>query len=247
MSVSKTSNLTAFHHIDDDQRRVLVEVAALAHGPESLWLYESFDVINRTFFDGRVPFPVIQWNLTPYGHCVGQCRVKMNHIPVITIHPILLNDPRHGEGSTIGTFIHEIIHVAQRFAEYQGTKGDTSHNSTSWVSEVNRLSPAFGIPAFHRRFVVSGGKRRPAINEPTASAQMPDDFSQKALGRWPHASLEVIGRNPDTTIVEMMERYGIPRLKDATCNYKLLIEKSINDGRNRTVNTKPTSRRQEAT
>jgi hypothetical protein len=76
---------------------------------------------------------------------------------------------------------------------------------------------------------------------------MPDDFSQKALARWPHASLEVIGRNPDTTIVEMMERYGIPRLKDATWNYKLLIEKSISDGRNRTVNTKPTSRGQEAT
>src|SRR5215469_2623821 len=56
------------------------------------WAYRAFDAINSSFFDGRLPRPLIQWALTAHGRCLGMTAIKPDELsrPVITLHPSIM-------------------------------------------------------------------------------------------------------------------------------------------------------------
>jgi hypothetical protein len=129
------------------------------------WAYRAFDAINSTFFDGRLPRPLIQWALTPHGHCLGLTRAKFNepYGPIITLHPSIMA-PNAGQDETgpwdvdwqwfgplyaFDVLIHESIHVAQHAIHGPDDWRESSHNCPSWIAEVNRLAPMLGLEGVH--------------------------------------------------------------------------------------------------
>ena len=123
------------------------------HGKKGLWAYDVFDEINAKYFGGLLPTPMIQWALTPHGHCLGL--THSGGPPLVTLHPSIMNpsgeNPWGITHSWLGpryawdVLIHELIHVSQRYLHDGGT-GPTSHNNTVWVGELNRLIPLLGFP-----------------------------------------------------------------------------------------------------
>jgi hypothetical protein len=128
------------------------------------WAYRTFDMINTTFFDNKLPRPLIQWAITSYGKCLGFTSMWLGapERPIITMHPSLLSpyrDPRkmpaHGPWGfdwdwfgprfALDTLLHEAIHVAQGTIHREMPKGESSHNCKSWIYEVNRLAPLLGM------------------------------------------------------------------------------------------------------
>jgi hypothetical protein len=117
------------------------------------WAYHAFDAINAAFFAGRLPRPLIQWALTPHGHCLGL--TAMRDPPIITLHPSIMEprgdawgiDPAwFGVAYAFDVLLHESIHVAQHalYGPAENT-GQSSHNCPSWIAEVNRIAPLLGL------------------------------------------------------------------------------------------------------
>jgi hypothetical protein len=61
---------------------LIADYYAPRHGQ---WACRAFDAINTTFFDGRLPRPLIVWALTAYGRCLGL--TKLTERPTIVLHP----------------------------------------------------------------------------------------------------------------------------------------------------------------
>jgi hypothetical protein len=133
-------------------------IADYYHPRFGRWAYRAFDAVNTTFFEGRLPRPLIQWGLTPHGHCLGLTAIRDR--PIITLHPSIM-EPR-GDRSPWGVkthwlgpvfafdvLLHESIHVAQAALYGPESKGETSHNCPSWIAEVNRLAPLLGLHDVH--------------------------------------------------------------------------------------------------
>jgi hypothetical protein len=142
-------------------------VADYYHPRYGRWAYAAFAAVNAAFFDGRLPQPLIQWAITPYGACLGRTGHRGHgDRAIITLHPSIvrpvaswLRDDREpawgldpdwfGPLYALDVLIHEAIHVAQ-FSLYgdggwKWRPGRSSHNCESWIAEVNRLAPLWGM------------------------------------------------------------------------------------------------------
>jgi hypothetical protein len=127
------------------------------------WACRAFDAINATFFDDQLPRPLIQWALTPHGHCLGLTLARER--PIVTLHPAIMEpveaspwgvDPRWlGPAYAFDLLLHESIHVAQGTLHREMKRGQSSHNCESWILEVNRLAPLLGMEG------VEAGLNRP--------------------------------------------------------------------------------------
>jgi hypothetical protein len=121
------------------------------------WACRAFDAINATFFDGKLPRPLIVWALTAYGGCLGL--THMLERPTIVLHPSLMKPSETGDGHPWGmsekhigvllafdVLLHESIHVAQRSIHHDLREDrQSSHNRESWIVEVNRIAPLLGM------------------------------------------------------------------------------------------------------
>jgi hypothetical protein len=130
-------------------------VVAGAHdGDYGVWSYQAFDYVNATFFGGALPTPLILWELTPWGGCLGLTRPSTP--PLVRLHPGLLGGageeppwgiPREllGFAYVLGVLLHECIHVrVDSLGGWRG-QGPTSHNNARWIAEVNRIAPLLGL------------------------------------------------------------------------------------------------------
>lgn len=127
------------------------------------WAYRAFDAINATFFEGRLPRPLIQWAITGYSRCLGKTAARDR--PIITLHPSIMEPATGGpwgvDARWLGplhafdVLLHESTHVAQRALHGGMPRGETSHNCPSWILEVNRLAPLLGMEG------VRAGLKRP--------------------------------------------------------------------------------------
>jgi hypothetical protein len=130
-------------------------VAAQKDGPAGRWAYQAFDYINRTYFDGGLPTPLILWTITEYGACLGLTRPSTPAF--IRLHPALLGARRTanpwgvpaahlGVRLAFDVLLHECIHAAidARWGGWAG-RGPTSHNNELWIAEVNRIAPLLGL------------------------------------------------------------------------------------------------------
>jgi hypothetical protein len=137
-------------------------IAKNYYGVKGRWAYDAFEFVNATCFAGELPWPKIDWEITPHGKCLGATRVRGE--PVIALHPTLLGAmPREQTGrrdefpweispDLLGTcfafdvLLHECMHVSveYRLGGWQG-QGSNSHNNDVWVAEVNRIAPLIGL------------------------------------------------------------------------------------------------------
>jgi hypothetical protein len=146
------------------------------HGGLGEFAYCAFDYINATFFAGRLPEPLILWDITDYGACLGWTRSASDGPPIIKLHPSTVypaDSKRLPWGMPRGfigfryayhVLIHESIHAAVNYLHggYENIPGRkkawTSHNNPLWVSEVNRISILMGLPA---NYVMKRNRRVP--------------------------------------------------------------------------------------
>ena len=132
-------------------------VAKQIHGHKGTWAYETFEFINDTYFDGRLPWPHIVWGLTAHGSCVAWASTASDKSrpPIITLHPSLLRasekkNPWGIPGNWLGpllafdTLLHECIHVHVDY-NLGGHNGRSSHDCPRWVRQVNRIAPPLGF------------------------------------------------------------------------------------------------------
>src|SRR5262249_21231745 len=92
--------------------------------------YAAFEYINVTFFDGRLPEPLILWDITNWGKCLGWTRSPTDGPPIIKLHPSIVapSDGKHRlRGSTpwnikhpgrcyaYHVLLHECVHAAVNY------------------------------------------------------------------------------------------------------------------------------------
>ncbi len=151
-------------------------VAATFYGRRGLWLYQVFEVLNREFFADELPYPLITLTLTAHGRCLGWSASNDDRPPQIAIHQSNFGgterkDPWNIPGAWLGerfafdVLVHECMHLSVNY-RLGGHSGPTSHNSSEWVAEVNRLAPLLGFKNIEaglsktRRVQVEGEKTK---------------------------------------------------------------------------------------
>jgi hypothetical protein len=128
--------------------------------------YTAFDHINSTFWGGTLPEPLLLWDITAYGGCLGWTRSTCDGPPIIKLHPSTVapsasstTNPWRIPPEILGfcyayyTLVHETIHVAVNYLHggYESLpdykRSWTSHNNPLWIAEVNRIAALMGLPA----------------------------------------------------------------------------------------------------
>jgi hypothetical protein len=150
-------------------------VARHVYRDKGAFAYAAFDHLNGTYFGGRLPEPLILWDITGYGGCLAWTRSQADGPPVIKLHPSLVTpsarEARRRERRTAGqrrtpwnvsadllgwcyayqTLLHECIHAGVNYllGGYQHLPECrpwwTSHNNPLWVAEVNRIAGLMGL------------------------------------------------------------------------------------------------------
>jgi hypothetical protein len=126
----------------DQLSKACREVASHFQGDVTVRYFDWYDAINAKFFKGSLPQAFILQALTPYGNCIGLTKPHYKQ-PIILLHPVLQKntDPEKEEFYTL---LHEAIHVQVRYNLSDLASGSTSHSTTAWVSEVNRIAKILG-------------------------------------------------------------------------------------------------------
>ncbi len=195
------------------------EIAASRDGAHGVWSYQACDYINATYFDGRLPTPLILWTLTPYAGCIGLTRFATP--PFIALHPGLLSIaddqggtkdrnwgiPRAwlGVAYAYDVLLHECIHVAVHSLHEEGDgcgpgwKGATSHNNPHWLAEVNRLAAPLGLDIVAgrnklQRVPIEGKPVGPRGKPPTRVVRTTTgNVSYNAVARFPNGVRTELG------------------------------------------------------
>jgi hypothetical protein len=154
---------------DEQIRQAYRLIARHVYRTKGVFAYCAFEYVNATFFSNRLPEPLILWDLTDWGKCLGWTRSPKDGPPIIKLHPSLIDpsaDPRQRQRWSIPldllghcyaylVLIHECIHASVNyllggFESHPGHKSYwTSHNNPLWIGEVNRIAAAMGWPAIN--------------------------------------------------------------------------------------------------
>jgi len=51
--------------------------------------YQLFELINASYFDNELPWPLILWALTAHGHCLAYTQAR-DRPPIVVLHPSIL-------------------------------------------------------------------------------------------------------------------------------------------------------------
>jgi hypothetical protein len=210
------------------------DLAHLYWGDEGLFAYQAFEHINERFYDGQLPWVLIQWAPTEWGACLGYTRVSQE--PVITLHPSIMRgssrvsegdqhrNPWGVEDGVLGAvyayevILHESMHV---WIEYVlgGSTGESSHNCPEWIAEVNRIMPLIGIRGVKagmskpKRMAVAGELTKRG-KQPTKVMRVSDgDLPLGAVSGFPHGVRRHLGL---TDYYHRRELPFTPELPDET-------------------------------
>jgi hypothetical protein len=154
-------------------------IAQMHDGERGVWSYQAFDYINATIFGGELPTPLILWELTPWGGCLGE--TMRSTPPIVRLHPGLLggsgDEPPWGISRTLlgrayalDVLLHESIHVRVNSMGGWGGRGQSSHDNDLWVAEVNRIAPLLVLDIHAGR---SKTKRIPIDGPPCPKGKPP--------------------------------------------------------------------------
>lgn len=181
-------------------------VAVECYGDLGEFGYQAFDWINATLFDGRLPVPLILWELTAHGACLGLTTSRHGAPPVIRLHPSLLGGPapwanpwrvpadQLGPAYALDVLIHECMHVAVAYL-LGGANGPTSHNNPGWVGEAQRIGPLLGLQfragrSVTKRVPIAGGDLGPSGKPKTRTVRVTEDGASvqfRDIASFPHA------------------------------------------------------------
>jgi hypothetical protein len=165
------------HHLPG--RDIVADLCTRYHGARGHFAYAALEWAQQHLYEDRLPLPLMQWALTPYGHCLGFTSYKQTDA-VITLHPRIW---RAGPMYTLDVIVHELLHVYIRWTlGHRSAIGNSSHDNAIWASEVMRLSPRLGLPAVRASRTVRrrAGKHLLRV--------MPDGcISRDQLATWPHS------------------------------------------------------------
>lgn len=183
------------------------------YGPLGTFAYDAYDHVNRSYYGGDLPVPMIQIGVTGYGACLGNTRTNDNAQPIIRLHPStivpatarknekirpsLFGYPRSALGLMFAyeVLLHELVHVAVDYLVGRG-RGDSSHNCEGWCSEVNRISPQIGISdatamlTTVKRIPVEGSFTKTGKPETKTAKVTGGNLNLGTISRWPHAMRE---------------------------------------------------------
>jgi len=189
---------------DRDRFEKLREAADLMWPGAGAWSCDSWWLLNKYVWDGRLAFNGIVFGLVPYGHAMGYYRPDWN---VITMHSSLLPEYRiHGGSAFAGgnafaldVLLHEMCHQAgYQFGRYvypKDPKVDYHHHHcwTDIVNDVSKLVGAgeFFLPVYKRgRDSKNGRKNVRLFRDPelVADAQSRGLLIApfEAIAHWPH-------------------------------------------------------------
>jgi len=172
-------------------------VAKSCHGRRGTFAYECFDHINGTFFGGMLPTPLLVWELSEYGRCLGATGLSETKTPVVLLHPSLLGSnreqpwsiPRELLGVTYAydVLLHECMHIyLHHILGWREGPGETSHNNDRWVDEVNRIAPMIGLDIVAAR---SKTKRIPVEGQITKTGKPATRVVRVSAGTVPFADV----------------------------------------------------------
>jgi hypothetical protein len=153
---------------DERVRAAYHLIANHVYGRNGDFAYRAFEHINASYFAGRLPEPLIVWDLTSWGGCLGWTRSSEQGPPVIKLHPSLIspatdrrgNRPREvwripqellGHCYAYHVLLHECLHAGVNYLlggieSHPDRKSYwTSHNNPLWVAEVNRVARLTGL------------------------------------------------------------------------------------------------------
>ena len=130
------------------------------YGEFGEWAYERFDYHNATYFDNNLKYPMIRFEIIPYGVGIGLCGKTLTGEAIISIAPHVLkgygyrihNTPIDsvppGRVNVVDDILlHELMHqsvneTCQRLGEPQPKE---SHNNQHWLDLCNRIAPLLGF------------------------------------------------------------------------------------------------------
>jgi len=172
-------------------------IARACYRGRGVFAYQAFEYINAAFFDDRLPCPLLVWQITAHGKCLGFTLPRPDRQPVIALHPSLLGgrekeNPWNIDPALLGlcyayeVLLHECIHVSVEYL-LGGAQGPTSHNCPQWIAEVNRLAPMIGLAGV--RAEQSKTKRVPIAGELTKRGKQPTKVMRVSEGNVPFASV----------------------------------------------------------
>jgi len=180
-----------------DFTRAAKLIARECYGGLGVFAYQAFECINAMFFDNRLPWPLIVWQITAHGKCLGFTKSRPDRQPVIALHPSLMGgsekeNPWDIDPALLGfcyayeVLLHECIHVSVRYL-LGGPNGPTSHNNPRWVAEVNRIAPMIGLAGVQAE--QSKTKRVPMDGELTKRGKQPTKVMRVSEGNVPFGSV----------------------------------------------------------
>ena len=172
------------------------------HGARGRFAYRAFGWLNPVVFDEKLPLPLLQWALTPYGGCLGFTEPRVEDDRVITLHPAIWRAAGSTRGGwaariapgpryTLDVILHELIHVEVEslLGGWRGRPlGRSSHNNPWWCEAIERAADRLRgtlleLPAFVARPTVmehqEDGRR---LRRTPAGC-----LSMKDISRWPHS------------------------------------------------------------
>jgi hypothetical protein len=189
-------------------------VAAECYGELGTFAYQAFDWINAALFDGRLPVPLIVWELTAHGHALGLTHSEVGRAPRIRLHPSLTGGSYYGKADPWGlppeilgpayaldVLIHECVHVSVAYL-LGGTDGPTSHNSRRWVAETQRVGSLIGLEfrggrSVTKRVPVDSGELGPSGKPKTRTIRTTENGASVAfrdIAAFPHAVRRHLGQ-----------------------------------------------------
>ncbi len=101
-------------------------------------LFDYYAMVNQHFFGDRLPPVFLIEAITPYGRCIGMTQ-SSDRLPVILMHKGV-----DSPAERFYTVLHEAIHVSCGYVLKEKQTGKRSHETASWLSEVNRIAPLLG-------------------------------------------------------------------------------------------------------
>jgi hypothetical protein len=187
-------------------------VAAECYGELGEFAFQAFDWINAALFDGRLPVPLIVWELTAHGHCLGLTHSELDRPPRIRLHPSLMGGSYYGKANPWGVpasalgpafaldvLIHECMHVSVAYL-LGGANGQTSHNNPCWIAEAERVGALLGLHfkggrSTTKRVPVESGELGPSGKPKTKTVRVTEDGATvefEPVSRFPHGVRSIL-------------------------------------------------------
>ncbi|MBW1841526.1 MAG: hypothetical protein JRI75_06995 [Deltaproteobacteria bacterium] len=120
-------------------------------GEIGAWVFDEWEKLNETLFDGKIIAGPIVWGKTPEDRSIGYYLSEENliHLHTTLVRPLYPKPMAKWDISNLNkkfagdVLLHEMIH--QMIHQTGGWEGATTHNNKRFVGEINRIAELIGL------------------------------------------------------------------------------------------------------